>query len=244
MLEKKEISLEFEGTKYTFSIFAPQPNADGFWVKTGVRLENEYIRYEDTGEYLSFDELDSWITTGYRLLAGAYKQEYSLSFEKAGLAVDFYPHTENGREMTREELRKNDCVMAVRLLMRSADKKRFLGGVYTVLAHRKALERFVSELRSALDGFYGKFAKTAGKYLFVGVSPLGYQNCSYWYLDESKTVAKGEYVWVRMGRHNTEQIVTVDRVLYCDDNTAPFPPDSVKRVLRKVSKEEMEQLNR
>ena len=243
MLEKKEIPLDFEGTKLTFSISLPDDNAGGFWVNTGIRLENEYTRYEDEMK-IPVDEIDEWVTTASRLLAGAYKQEYTLSFGAMGFAVDFYPHTENGMEVSREERRNNDCVMAIRLLMRTADKTSFLGGVYTFLVHRKDVARFAAEMRDALDFFYGRFAKTSGKYLFVGVSPLGYQNCSYWYLDESKTVEKGEYVWVRMGRRNTEQIVTVDRVRYCDENTSPFPPENVKRVLRKATQEEINELNK
>ena len=241
MLEKKELSFDFEGTKFTLSISLPDDNAEGFWVDIGLRLENEYTHYEDKIKS-TYQEIDEWVTAASRLLAGAYKQEYTLSFGAKGFAVDFYPHTDNGREVSREERRSNDCVMAIRLLMRTADKTSYLGGVYTLLAHRKDVERFATEMRGALDFFYGRFAKCSGSYLFVGVSPWGYQNCSYWYLDESKSVTKGDCVWVRMGRHNTEQIVTVDRVLYCDENTAPFPPENIKRVLRKATREEIEDL--
>ncbi len=241
MLEKKEISFDFEGTKLAFFISLPEDSAEGFWVNVGIRLENEYTHYEDEMKS-TYHEIDEWATTASRLLAGAYKQEYTLSFGAMGFAVDFYPHTDNGREVSREERRANDCVMAIRLLMRSAETKSFLGGVYTFLAHRKDVERFAVEMRSALDTFYGRFEKTNGKYLFVGVSPLGYRDCSYWYLDEGKSVKAGDFVWVRMGRHNTEQIVKVDRIRYCDENTSPFPPENVKRVLRKATQEEIDEL--
>lgn len=242
MLAQKELLLNFEGTTLALFIVPPTQNIDGAWVKLGVRVENEHIRYEDAMN-ISFDDLDEWITSAFRLLAGAYKREYSLAFENTGIAVDFYPHTDEGKEVSREERRKNDCVMAIRLLMRSADKKRFLGGVYTFLAHKKDVQRFATEMREALDTHYNRFAATSGKYLFVGVSPMGYHHCSYWYLDECKSVKAGDFVWVRMGRHNTEQIVTVDRVCYYNADNAPFPPEIIKRVLRKATQEEIKEIN-
>ena len=243
MQEKKELSLNFQGTKLTFFIVEPTSNADGVWVKLGLRIVNEHICYEDEIK-ISFEDIDAWITAAFRLLAGAYKREYSLSFENTGIAVDFYPHTDDGKEVSREERRKNDCVMAIRLLLRSADKKRFLGGVYTFLAHKEDVQRFAIEMREALDAHYNRFVAADGKYLFVGVSPLGYKHCSSWYLDECKTVKAGDCVWVRMGRHNTEQMVTVDRLRYCNADNAPFPPEIVKRVLRKATQEEITELEK
>lgn len=243
MLSQKEILLDFEGTRFSLFIYPPTPNADGSWVEIGLGIENEHIRYHDRMK-ISFADLDGWITAAFRLLAGAYKGEYSLALEGTGLAVDFYPYTDGNREISREERRNHDCVMAVRMLMRSADKKRFLGGVYTILAHKEDVARFAEEARKGLDEYYARFANGAGKYLYVGVSPMGYRHCSYWYLDESKTVKAGDFVWVRMGRHNTEQIVTVDRVCYYDAETAPFPPENVKRVLRKATPTEIKELNK
>ena len=78
-----------------------------------------------------------------------------------------------------------------------------------------------------------------GKYAFAGVSPLGAEGCNYWYLDESKALKKGDYVWVRMGRHDLEQIVYVDDVRYYDEETAPYEPERVKKVLRKATDDEL-----
>ena len=242
MPAQKELLLNFEGTTLALSIVPPAQNADGARVTLGLQIENEHIRYKDEIK-ISFDDIDEWITSAFRLLAGAYKREYSLAFENTGIAVDFYPHTDDGKEVSREERRKNDCVMALRLLMRSADKKRFLGGVYTFLAHKQDVQRFAAEMREVLDRYYNRFAAVNGKYLFVGVSPLGYKHCSYWYLDECKSVKAGDFVWVRMCRHNTEQIVTVDRVRYYNADNAPFPPEIIKRVLRKATQEEIKEIN-
>ena len=76
----------------------------------------------------------------------------------------------------------------------------------------------------------------------MGVSPLGYEGCNYWYLDESGAVKKGDFVWVRMGRRNLEQIVTVDSVRHFGGENAPYEPSSVKRVLRIATDEEVIEL--
>lgn len=234
-------TIELQGTKFTFSVLPNGRDANVDWVRTEVSIENEYVKYNDKSECILRDELEEWIFAMFRLLAGAYGKEYSLSFEKAGLAVDLYPHMENGVEVSRENRRKEDCVMAIRLLMRSADKKRFLGGVYTFLMHREEIGRFAVALREEFDKAISRCVSGRGKYLFVGVSPRGYKGCNYWYLDSTQTVLAGDHVWVRMGRHNTEQVVYVDSVKYFDEDTAPYSPARVKQVLRKATKKEIEE---
>lgn len=232
-------TLEIQGTKFTVSVLPSKSYSKGYWVKTEIALTNEYVNYREVGENISREEMETWICSMFRLLAGAYGKEYNLSFEKAGIAIDLYPYTESGREVSRVERRDNDCVMAFRLLMRSS-KEQFLGGVYSFLLHREDIETFATELRKELDAAYAEYDSGNGKYLFAGVSPQGYKGCNYWYLDKSGTVKAGDYVWVKMGRHNLEQIVYVDSVRYCDDDTAPYDPTKVKQVLRKATEEEIQ----
>ena len=235
-------TLDLQGTKFTFLALPLNSSSNGYWARTELALSNAYVSYRETGENISLEELEEWIVSMCRLLAGAYANEYNLSFEKAGIAIDLYPYTQNGKETTREERRRNDCVMAIRLLMRSPDEKSFLGGVYTLLLHRKEIENFALKLREEFDEVFGKHVHGIGKYLFVGVSPLGYKGCYYWYLDKTEAVTAGDYVWVRMGRHNIEQIVYVDGVRYCNEDTAPYDPARVKQVLRKATEEEIKAL--
>ena len=78
------------------------------------------------------------------------------------------------------------------------------------------------------------------KYLFVGVSPYPYRGKSYWYIDESGVTAPRTYVWARMGRHDREQMVYVDCVRWCDHETAPYPPEKTKRIIRQATAQEAE----
>lgn len=235
-------TIDLQGTNFNFSVLPLNSDSDGYWARTEIAISNVYVSYLERGENFTRDELEVWIVSMFRLLAGAYAKEYSLSFEKAGVAVDLYPCTDRGNEVSREERRRNDCVMAIRLLMRSPDKKRLLGGVYTLLLHREEIEKFALKLREEFDESFNKRVHGIGKYLFVGVSPLGYKGCCYWYLDKTGTVTTGEYVWVRMGRHNIEQIVYVDGVRYCNEEDAPYDPARVKQVLRKATEEEIKTL--
>lgn len=232
-------TIDVQGTKFTFSILQQRLFSKGFWAKTGIAIKNEYVTYLHTGEDISREEIENWMFAMFRLLAGAYGKEYSLSFEKAGLAVDLYPPTEAGRELLRQERREKDCVMVVRLLMHRAKDKQMLGGVYSLLLHRPEIEEFANALQEEFNAAFAKFGQGEGKYLFVGVSPLGYKGCNYWYLDPTGTARAGDYVWVRMGRHNTEQIVFVDSIKYCTEDTAPYAPERVKQVLRKATKAEL-----
>ena len=231
--------IEREGTRFSINVLPLKLLSKGIWARTEIIIENEYVQYKDLGEYILREELDQWIVAMFRLLAGGYASEYSLAFEKAGIAVDLYPYTEEGGEASRQARRENDCIMAIRLLMRSKDKKRLLGGVYSLLLHREDIEKFALELREEYDSVFEKLGKGKGRYLFIGVSPRGYHGCNYWYLDPTKSVQPGDYVWVRMGRHNIEQIVYVDDIKYCNEDTAPYNPLKVKQVLRKATEEEL-----
>ena len=231
--------VDIKGTSFSLSVLPIKLLSEALWAKTEIIIENEYVQYKDVGEYILREELEQWIVAMCRLLAGGYATEYSLAFEKAGIAVDFYPYTEDGNEASRQARRENDCVMAIRLLMHSKDKKRLLGGVYSLLLHRQDIEAFAAKLREEYDAVFKKTKQEKGEFLFVGVSPRGYHGCNYWYLDPTKSVQAGDYVWVRMGRHNIEQIAYVDDVRYCSEETAPYNPSKVKQILRKATDEEL-----
>ena len=214
---------ETEGTSFSFTIL-PQPfltRKDRLSAVVG--LQNEYVHYEKKFKNTDRDELEKWIFCMFRLLAGAYGTEYSISLDELGFAVDLYPHTENGKEVSRQKRRENDCVMAIRFLMCTADEARYLGGVYTLLLHREDIEKFASALRQE----------------FAGVSPFGYTGCNYWYFDPSGYAKKGGFVWVRMGRHNLEQIVYVDSVRRFTQDTLPYDIENMRKILRKATEEEL-----
>lgn len=236
-------SITLEGTTFSFAVEAPSfPFRKDRAVVT-IGLKNEHISYEKKYKNIVRDDLEEWIFSMFRILAGAYKKEQNFPFENAGFAIDLYPYTEEGvAEVSRQKRRENDCVMAVRLLMKSGQAKTFLGGVYTLLFHRKDIATFAKALREEFDGVYGEMLYGKGKYLFAGVSPLGYNGCNYWYYEPTDTVEKGDYVWVKMGRHQTEQIVYVDSVRRFTEDTAPFNPERVKRVLRKATPEEIKEI--
>ncbi len=80
-----------------------------------------------------------------------------------------------------------------------------------------------------------------GEYLYVGVSPKGHYGYNYWYIDEEKQTQPDTYVWVHMGRSNKEQLVYVDSIRYCNENTVPYPIEKTKRILRQATEEEMEE---
>ena len=162
-----------------------------------------------------------------------------LPSEKVIVYVSISPFSE--LEVPREERRRQDCVMRISLLMRSSDKKQFLDGVYSILLHRAEISIFVEALRKEFEAAFQKHGVGKGKYLFVGVSPRGYRGCNYWYFDPTGTTLPGDYVWVKMGRHNTEQIVYVDSIKFCNEDTAPYSPDRVKQILRKATQEEIDE---
>lgn len=232
--------IEVQGTELTFSVLPLKLFSKGDWARVEIGVKNTYINYRAIEEKLACDELEEWIFTMFRFLAGAYGEEYSLVLEKVGVAVDFYPYTDNGNKVSREERRKNDCVMAIRLLMRDERKKEFLGGVYSLILHRKEIEMFAKSLKEEFDEVFNKRIHGVGKYVFAGVSPLGYTGCNYWYFDPFKRVNAGEYAWVEMGRHKTRQIVFVDAVRRFSEENAPCHVYGARRILRKATDEEVE----
>ena len=231
-------TIKLQGTEFSFSVLPPNGDWDGYWVKTKIVVKNEVVNYEEVGERLSFSELEELACLTARLLAGAFSKEYSFSVEKPGFAVDFYPFEKDGEQVDRTRLREEDCVMAIRMLFKDKAGK-LLSGVYTLLLHRAEIKEFLQGIQDELNAHYRPLTQTSGKYLFAGVSPLGYRGCKYWYLDPTKTCKTGEYVWVRMGRHNTEQIVYVDEARYFDDQDAPYDPARVKQVIRKATEKEI-----
>ena len=76
------------------------------------------------------------------------------------------------------------------------------------------------------------------KRLYVGVSPYPYKGKGYWYIDESGVTLPKTYVWVRMGRHDREQMAYVDCVRWFTEEEEPYPHEKAKKVLRQTTEEE------
>lgn len=231
-----------DNTNFSFEIIPPKFLSSGYYLSANICVENEQITYRTTLSDIVRDDFENWLNGMSRLLAGAYTSDYNVHFERTGFSVDLCPYTLAGQEVEREVRRQNECHMAISLALKSADQTKYLGGIYTLIFNRKQIATFVHALREEYERIFARFLKGKGKYAFVGVSPLGYDGCNYWYFDPSQKVEKGDYVWVRMGRHNTKQIVLVDSVRRFSDDTAPYDPDIVKQVLRKATQEEIEQL--
>ena len=190
-------TVALEGTEFSFSVLGADTTREGFWARTKLTVKNEFVSYQEIGETFSREEIENWIVSAFRLLAGGYYSNQSLSFERAGVSVDFCPHAPGDKNCSRQERRSHDCVMQVHLLMRSSDKKRLLGGVYSLLLHKKQLQEFALALKEEYEKAFASYEPKTGKYLFVGVSPKGYMGCNYWYLDQTKSTKPGDYVWVR-----------------------------------------------
>ena len=232
--------IKVDGTEFEFSILPCRLFADKFWVRTKISIKNEFVHYEKENEFLTRDEVEKWIFSMFRLLAGAYDKPRSIEFEKAELSFDLVPFAPEGEVITREFLRGNDCIMSVRLVMQTEDEE-CVGGVYSLLLHREHIREFASGLRVEFDKVFKKYLKGKGKYQFVGVSPFGFEGCNYWYLAERGEVECGDFVWVKMGRRKLEQIVLVDGVRRADEDSAPYPFNEVKRVIRKATQEEVDE---
>ncbi len=234
-------TIQLQGTEFTCGVQTPKNEANGAWVNLRFALKNEYVEYDDTIRVLVSD-VEEWLFSMSRLLAGGYAHPYSISFENTGVAVDLYPCVEDmegRRPRTRAERRESTLAMALRILMRSQSSRRYLGGVYTLLFGREEIATFVRALRWEFYSVYSAYAAGKGEHAFVGVSPLGYQGCNYWYYDETGEVKSGDYVFVKMGKNATEQIVLVDCARRFLAETAPYDPKRVKKVLRKATAEEV-----
>lgn len=232
--------IELQGTNFTCRILPAKGAKESAYVHLSIAIENEYVRYADVRRILP-EDMEEWLCSIYRLLAGAYSRPYTISFDGVGLSVDLYPNSsgEAAGETSHRKRREQDCAMAMRLLMRSADTHMYLGGVYTLLFQKQVLQTFANTLKEEFYALHPVYTAGRGEYAFVGVSPLGYQGCNYWYYDETGEVKSGDYVWVKMGKNATEQIVFVDCARRFLAETAPYDPKRVKKVLRKATAEEV-----
>lgn len=233
-------TIELQGTQFHCGVRTPKNIEEGAWVHLRFALKNEYLEYEDTVRVLP-EDLEEWLFSMSRLLAGGYSRPYSISFENTGIAVDLYPYVgqDGARATTHRQRRENTCAMALRILMRSQSTRSYLGGVYTLLFGRAEISAFVQALRAEFYAAYVVYAAGRGEHTFVGVSPLGYPGCNYWYYDETGEVKSGDFVFVKMGKTATEEIVVVDCARRFSLESAPYDPKRVKKVLRKATAEEV-----
>ncbi|MBE7068218.1 MAG: hypothetical protein E7381_02845 [Clostridiales bacterium] len=254
--------LQLNGTEVEFSILS---SSGRDWVDIRFLVTTDNIRFEKAGAYLTRNELEKFLSVTDFLLKGKIVRKYSLTWKKLGLRIVFVPNAEIGL-MRPEEREHATCQMQFEIFTRNKDTGLWNATSVVVRLARVEIEKLLDGLlqeytvavgkpqeKDKFSYFHNKeteeqplIAETGtaqsddGAYLYVGVSPRGCVGCNYWYVDEEKRTQANTYVWVTMGRRNTEQIVYVDSVRYCNANDAPYPINKTKRVLRQTTQEETE----
>ena len=232
-------TIEIDGTKFTFTVLAVNPRSSGYQARVAIGIENGAVRYRRESCEICAREIEEWLVSAARLLAGGYQEIKTVNTESGELAVSLISDNRLGERLSREQLRERDCMMLVNVRLYAQERGGYYGGVYTIEFHREQIEEFVRGLRKEYDAVYAPKKRKHGKYLFAGVSPLGYEGCRYWYFDPDKKVRAGDYVWAEMGRHKRDQICYVDCVEYFDEDSAPYDPDSVSQILGIATDEEV-----
>ena len=74
-------TVDIQGTKLTFSVLPLRWMSSDFKARIAIRIENEYVSYAYEEQEILSSELEEWIFSMFRLLAGAYKREYNFVFE-------------------------------------------------------------------------------------------------------------------------------------------------------------------
>ena len=234
-------TVTLQGTTFTLSLQEKPKRWDGYTVNVNLSVKNEFIQYQRECR-CNFADVETMLFGIFRLLAGGFRREFSLRLEGADAIVDFNPDIESGvTELTRTYLRSRNCKAVFSVLFYSATEKNTLGGVYTIIIPKNALKLFVSALQEEYMPYAEELSKRKGKYMLVGVSPQGYKGCNYWYLDEHKKTKPKTFVWVKMGRGNTLQLVYVDSVRCYNEDEAPYDISLLKRVEKQATKEDEEE---
>ncbi len=207
-------------------------NSNGFWItKEQIKRLKELLpprqymdlmdEFEETDEYWDGEEpflenLDN-LTYEYEIgeMAGRWMRKVSLSDLYDEICLQNEVADRNPEEIDEEEIKAT----YQKIIRAFSDEK-------------LDFQENVEPEKTITDNY---------DYLYVGVSPKGQYGCNYWYIDEDKQTQANTYVWVNMGRRNTEQIVYVDSVRYCNAEDVPYPIDKTKRVLRQATEEETEE---
>lgn len=87
---------------------------------------------------------------------------------------------------------------------------------------------------------YGRAKRREGDYICLSVIfPNSIK--SYYYLSDDETIQVGDIVYVPAGVEDEVMLVQVVDIEYFGENTAPYPIDKMKWVIRKCTEEELEQ---
>lgn len=233
-------TVTLKGTTFTFAVQEKPKFWDNYTLIVKIAVKNEFVHYE-TERHCNFFDVEDALFCMFRLLAGGYRKEQSLRLEGANAILHFNPDIEEGVELTREYLRSRNSTLAFNLLFYSERERNTLGGVYSFLIPKTALRLFADSIKTELQPYADVISKRRGKYMFVGVTPQGYKGCNYWYLDPEKKTEPNTFVWVKMGRAQTLQLVYVDNVRYFNDEDAPYSVDAVKRIERQATPADIQQ---
>ncbi len=232
-------TINLQDTIFTFTVQNKPKRWDGYGLYVRIAVENEFVHYQSE-HHCSFEDVENILFCMRRLLAGGYRKEISVRLEEMNAILHFEPNIpQNPPELTRTFLRSCESKLIWNLLFYSNSKQNTLGGVYTLFFSKIEVATFADVLQFELQAYVDERNARRGEYMFVGVSPQGYKGCNYWYLDTKKQTKTHSYVWVKMGKSSTLQLVYVDNVRYFSMAEAPYDVSSLKQVEGQASEEDL-----
>lgn len=229
---------------YEFGSFKGKRDWDDDWLEIMVEFNQNGQKYTYTDPALLTVELEGMILELEGLLhidKGEYHSDFIEPYfalnafkdgERFEVEVKFFndPSSDDYNWENTETYAREIC-----------DKTEFVKKIYSLKAMLEAFpKRDGKQRKKALITANTPYVENCD-YLYVGVSPKGQYGCNYWYVDEAKRTQENTYVWVNMGRRNTEQIVYVDSIRYCNADDVPYPIEKTKRVIRQATEEETEE---
>lgn len=233
------VSITANGSTIHFIISKKPLLWDGSSVGVTIAVQNETVTYTSAPTRCDFEDLENLLYNIYRLIAGGHRKRKQTRVEGIDGWFIFDPIVDGDYGYpSREFLRAQPFKMDMRLVLSS---KREQFGEFAFSVDKEQLKVFAYQLNEELSPYLRALSKCHGKYMFVGVSPQGYKGCNYWYFDPEKKTQPNTFVWVKMGRNETLQLVYVDSVRRFNEYSAPCSIDTKKRVLKQANEEDIAQ---
>ena len=225
-------------TKFTFSPKKKPLLWDGYSLGMTIAVHNEFISYENSKHRCDFEEVEQFYFTLRRLIAGGYRSEPCFRIEGANMSVAIGLGVLNPENCSRERLRTANYTVTISLAFVS-NLKNEPNGAYTIVLHREEIKSLADGLQADLAEYANARSKRHGKYLLAGVSPQGYKGCNYWYFDPMGKTKPNTFVWVKMGKNKTLQLVYVDCVRKFNEYDTPHSVNGNKLVLKQATQEDI-----
>lgn len=234
-----KLNLNENTTKLCLEIKSYPKNRDeSAWCDIRIAIDNYYLHFDKTDEYLEYGEVSEIATTLKKLLKGQIVKKEHLNFTEPEISMIFYGArtikkgaiNSRGWIYIGDEPIHSDIALEIQIEFPS-EKGVYCQETWSCALERKDIEEFYNQWLAEIGETPQSFAPEIDKKIKLCSCSFTSYGKTYYYQTDDDRIEIGDTVKVPVGDDNQITTVFVENIEYYEERDLPLPLEKIKKII-------------